>query len=106
MNETQREQIQTLRLQGLGYKAIAKAVGVSRDSVRQFCKNHHLLGYGAAIREAAQSTAPVRYCAYCGQPFHARDKHVYCCHACYIRDRFWREEEGREPYRKDEHCHY
>lgn len=39
-------------------------------------------------------------CANCGKTFSAyRTKaRRYCCHACYIRDRFWRLEDGREPY--------
>lgn len=39
-------------------------------------------------------------CANCGKTFSAyRTKtRKYCCHACYIRDRFWRLEDGREPY--------
>ena len=40
------------------------------------------------------------YCAYCGQPFqsYGNQTRKYCSHECYIHDRFWRAEEGREPY--------
>ena len=27
-------------------------------------------------------------CAHCGKPFHGRAGRKYCCHACYIADRF------------------
>ena len=39
-------------------------------------------------------------CAYCGKTIldYARKKRRYCSHECYIRDRFWRLEDGREPY--------
>lgn len=39
-------------------------------------------------------------CANCGKPIldYARKKRRYCSHECYIRDRFWRLEDGREPY--------
>lgn len=39
-------------------------------------------------------------CACCGKPIldYARKKRRYCSHECYIRDRFWRLEDGREPY--------
>ena len=39
-------------------------------------------------------------CPNCGKTFSAyrRKARKYCSHACYIRDRFWRLEDGREPY--------
>ena len=39
-------------------------------------------------------------CANCGKPIidFAKKKRRYCSHECYIRDRFWRLEDGREPY--------
>ena len=39
-------------------------------------------------------------CACCGQPVldYRNKKRRYCSHECYIRDRFWRLEDGREPY--------
>ena len=41
-------------------------------------------------------------CTYCGKEFtvYANPNRLYCSHACFIRDRFWRAEEGREPYEK------
>lgn len=39
-------------------------------------------------------------CANCGKPIldYVRKKRRYCSHECYIRDRFWRLEDGKEPY--------
>lgn len=39
-------------------------------------------------------------CAHCGNEFlsYGNRGRRYCSHACYIRDRFWREEDGREKY--------
>ena len=39
-------------------------------------------------------------CACCGKTFldYRNKKRRYCSHECYIRDRFWRKEDGREPY--------
>ena len=39
-------------------------------------------------------------CAYCRREFfsYGNKGRRYCSHACYIHDRFWREEEGREAY--------
>ena len=39
MTEIQKQRITALRRSGLGYKKIAAEVGVSRDTVRYFCKN-------------------------------------------------------------------
>lgn len=46
MTEIQAVQIATLRMQGKGYKAIASAVGLTRDIVRNFCKANGMEGYG------------------------------------------------------------
>ena len=52
MNDCQRRQIETMRKQGMGYKAIARETKLSRDSVRNYCRWHHLNGYGAAVAAA------------------------------------------------------
>lgn len=46
MTEEQAGQIKALRIEGKGYKAIASAVGLSRDIVRNYCKANGLDGYG------------------------------------------------------------
>ena len=38
----------------MGYKAIARETKLSRDSVRNYCRWHHLNGYGAAIAAASR----------------------------------------------------
>lgn len=48
MTEIQRAQIDALRMQGKGYKAIASAVGLSRDIVRNYCKVNGMEGFGEA----------------------------------------------------------
>ena len=48
MTEIQAAQIESLRIQGKGYKAIASAVGLSRDIVRNFCKANGMEGVGEA----------------------------------------------------------
>ncbi len=48
MTEIQRAKIEALRMQGKGYKAIASAVGLSRDIVRNFCKANGMEGFGEA----------------------------------------------------------
>lgn len=48
MTEIQAAQIEGLRIQGKGYKAIASAVGLSRDIVRNYCKANGMEGTGEA----------------------------------------------------------
>lgn len=49
MTDRQAAQIKTLRMQGKGYKAIASAVGLSRDIVRNYCKANGMEGFGEAM---------------------------------------------------------
>lgn len=47
MNNFQREQIWLLRKNGLGYGEVAKVIGLSKDSVKKYCKRHpELKGQG------------------------------------------------------------
>lgn len=46
MTEIQAVQIEELRMNGKGYKAIASAVGLSRDIVRNYCKANGMEGHG------------------------------------------------------------
>lgn len=144
MNEYQKEKIKELRLKGTGYKAIAKALGLSRDSVRGFCRRNNLVGNKAVValnmevklqkneicsyckkpikqknkgRTCKFCSSECRYkwwnentdkrnrsekaiykytCIYCSKKFIAYgDKsRKYCSHNCYIKDRFWGEEDG------------
>lgn len=50
MTEEQAERIRELRMQGKGYKAVASAVGLSRDIVRNYCKANGMEGYGEATK--------------------------------------------------------
>ncbi len=49
MTDRQRQKIEQMRREGMGYKAIANATELSRDSVRQYCRLHGLAGYGRCI---------------------------------------------------------
>ena len=47
MNNFQREQIWLLRKNGLGYGEVAQVIGLSKDSVKKYCKRHpELKGQG------------------------------------------------------------
>jgi endogenous inhibitor of DNA gyrase (YacG/DUF329 family) len=140
----EKEKIKELRLKGIGYKGIASILGLSRDSVRGFCKRNGLDGSscvvalnveeklkrnllcaccGKPIKQKYQGrtrrfcsdecrrkwwnenqdkrnkseVATYKYiCPHCGRGFSAygNKKRKYCSHDCYIKDRFWREENG------------
>lgn len=142
MTDAQAKQIQDFRVKGIGYKAIASVLGLSRDMVRIYCKSNGLGGYGAeavgntqqgnacpycsqTIRQPAtgrkrkfcsdncrrawwaihpmdarKSAFYDKTCLYCGQPFtiYGNKTRRYCRHNCYVHDRFYRDEEYREPY--------
>ena len=50
MTKEQAERIKELRMQGKGYKAVASAVGLSRDVVRNYCRANGMEGYGEAAK--------------------------------------------------------
>ena len=138
----QEKRIRALRQRGVGYRTIAAELGISRDTVRNFCTSHDLNGVAAdqslpagnvcpccggeiiqprrgrrrrfcsdtccrkwwaahpeAIRQRPEAQRHLK-CVYCGKEFivYGSAPRRYCSHNCYIRDRFWRAEEGREPY--------
>ena len=57
MNEYQKKKICELRMTGLGYRAIANEVELSRDVVRNFCKTNKLNGYLANMNENIRKMA-------------------------------------------------
>lgn len=74
---------------------------------KRFCSDTCRQAWWAAHQEAIQHNSQkmeTRVCAYCGTEFriYSCRKQKYCCHDCYVHDRFWRKEEGREPYRKEQ----
>lgn len=50
MTEEQRKRVFKLRSQGLGYKTIAREVGLSSDTVKSYCKRYHLVGPGEVVK--------------------------------------------------------
>lgn len=144
MTEEQRKRIFELRGQGLGYKAIAGELGLSSDTIKGYCKRHHLNGPGEVVKlniqvmENSKIICPVckkpieqngrgrarRFCSdecrrkwwndnpqarnkkgtatyhftcpHCGKEFscYGNKRRKYCSHDCYIKSRFWSEEDG------------
>lgn len=70
---------------------------------KKFCSDACRRAWWKIHPEASRQSEEALYhmtCAYCGTPFvsYGNRHRKYCSHECYIRDRFWREEEGREPF--------
>lgn len=70
---------------------------------RRFCRDACRWKWWHDQREEALKPTANRLevvCVNCGKPFFAYKSkgRKYCSHACYIRDRFWRLEDSREPY--------
>lgn len=144
MNDSQKSKITEMRLQGLGYKAIAKELSLTRDSVKGYCKRNLLSGIGATVNQnlkvmnvkteicsccnkpikqiprgrnrrfcsdgcrrkwwnenpdkrTKNENAMYKYnCIYCNKEFvcYGNKKRKFCSHNCYIKSRFWKEEEN------------
>lgn len=144
MTPAQKEEIYKLRLQGLGYKAIARELLISEDAIKIYCKRHHLNGPAEVVQlnaEVIQKNSglclrcknPIRQkkrgrtkkfcsnacryawwnenpdkrgtkdtavycytCEHCGKQFNSygNKRRKYCSHNCYIKSRFWGDEDG------------
>jgi endogenous inhibitor of DNA gyrase (YacG/DUF329 family) len=144
MTVAEKEKIRELRLKGMGYKGIATLLGLSRDSVRGFCKRNGLDGDSCVVAlNVEEKIKRNLLCAYCEKPIKQKDKgrtkrfcyeecrrkwwiehqsernksddatykyncphcekefsaygnkkRKYCSHNCYIKERFWRDENG------------
>lgn len=70
MDDSQRKQIWKLRADGQGYGTIGKAVGLSKESVKAYCRrNPELLGFGAATKQMAKERQERgKHCPQCCQP--------------------------------------
>ncbi len=78
MTDNQKEQISVLRSQGLGYTAVANRVGISKDTVKSYCKRNDLAG-----KRSDSSTDNV--CPQCSKPVVQSGKHKkrrFCTQEC------------------------
>ena len=86
MTDEDRKQIIQLRKQGLGYKAIARALDLTRDSVRGFCKRNNLDGHADIVKLNIQVMKEKEIlCLNCGKPFKTKKQgrpRKYCSDFC------------------------
>lgn len=100
MTDTQAAQVKELRLKGMGYRAVAEALGLSRDIVRNYCKTNGLGGYAAAaMRNVQEREADGNICLCCGRELIQQENgrpRKFCSEKC--RRQWWKThpEEGNQ----------
>ena len=88
MTEDQKKKIIELRKLGLGYKKIAKHLGITRDYVRGYCRRNEPFGeYIPPKKKKADKTNKVekKFCLSCNAEIIQSGrgpKRKYCCNKC------------------------
>lgn len=99
LTPAQERTIREARARGAGYRAIAAAVGLERDTVRYFCKRHGLDGDQRAAGNDAQENTPC--CPACGQPIAQPPRgrrRRFCSDAC--RRAWWKQHPDQHQKRE------
>ena len=60
VTDAEKEMIRFLRMEGLGYGAVAERLGLSENTVKSYCRRNHLTGVAAKER--------AKVCRECGVP--------------------------------------
>lgn len=76
MTDGQRQQIRHLRKEGCGYKAIAKELDISRDTVRSFCRRNGLAGEMSGKTADQDGQPKDGICRECGKELHLSLIHI------------------------------
>ena len=73
--------------------------GRKRKFCSDECRRHWWSAHQADLKKKPTAFYE-KECAYCHKPFvaYGNKNRKYCSHECYVRDRFFREKEGRQPY--------
>ena len=88
MTNEQKARITAMRHDGYGYTTIAKAVGLTKDNVKAYCRAHDLAGVKA--QSNARIIPEQSFCQCCGKPLHqipGRKKVKFCSADC--RQQWW-----------------
>lgn len=89
MTDEQKEKIICFRRRGIGYADIGRELGISKDTVKSFCRRN-----GLTISEV--KTDDLDRCRECGNPIVQQEKskkRIFCCKAC--REKWWTEHADR-----------
>lgn len=85
MTENQKMRIKELREKGLGYQAIANQLGISRDSVRYFCRTNDLAGKKSDRKPRVNKKGV--FCLFCNAPITQTDgkrQKQFCSDKCRV----------------------
>ena len=77
MTDAEKEMIRFLRMEGLGYGAVAERLGLSENTVKSYCRRNHLTGVAAKER--------AKVCRECVVPLASvpgRKGRKFCCGGC------------------------
>ena len=75
MTDLQKEQIKTLRLQGIGYVKIGEMLGISDNTVRSFCRRN-------GLGDAAKNTVSCKHCGKLIKIIPKQKPRKFCSDAC------------------------
>lgn len=90
MTNEQKEKIIRFRRQGFGYADIGRELGISKDTVKSFCRRNGLTVSGGKPFIDKDS------CRECGKPLVQQEKkksRIFCCKSC--REKWWKEHADR-----------
>ena len=90
MTGEQKEKIIRFRSQGFGYAEISRELGISRNTVKSFCRRNGLM--------ISDNNPPLDKdrCRECGKPIMQQKKkkrRIFCCKSC--REKWWTQHAGR-----------
>ena len=77
MTVLQKEQIKTLRLQGISYVKIGEMLGISDNTVRSFCRRN-------GLGDTAKNTVACKQCGKLIKIVPKRKPRKFCCDACRV----------------------
>ena len=91
MTIDEKKEVVKLRKAGYGYSRIADALGISKNTIKAFCRRNDLRGQAEAMPDITITDAPVvKSCRHCGKPVvqtPGRKEKKFCNDTC--RNRYW-----------------
>ncbi|CQR75080.1 helix-turn-helix domain-containing protein [Sporomusa ovata] len=97
MTPEQKEEIYKLRLQGLGYKAIAREMQLTVDAIKGYCRRHHLNGPAEVVELNSEVIKEKNaLCLHCKNPIRQKQygrRKRFCSDAC--RYTWWNENQDK-----------
>lgn len=97
MTDIEKQQIQDLRLNGVGYKAIASELTISRDTIRGYCKRNGLDGDSKVVSmNLVEKKNQNIICACCNKSIKQKERgrsRRFCSEEC--RRKWWNKNQDK-----------